>query len=59
MTDISSIFKGSRIALPSSADLRLNASTWVIDEILYDHRVDGVSEPSPDLDDQPSGWTAK
>lgn len=59
MTDISSIFKGSRITLPSSADLRLNASTWVIEEILYDNRVDGVSEPSSDPDDQPSGWVAK
>ncbi|KAF9246092.1 hypothetical protein DTO013E5_6572 [Penicillium roqueforti] len=59
MTDISQIFKGTQIALPGSADLQLNASTWVIDEKLYENRVDGVREPTSDPDEQPSGWEAK
>lgn len=59
MTDISQIFKGTQIALPGSAALRLNASTWVIDEKLYENRVDGVREPTSDPDEQPSGWEAK
>lgn len=59
MTDITQIFKGTRIDLPGSVALRLNASTWVIEEKLYENRVDGVREPTSDPDEQPSGWEAK
>ncbi|KAJ5543343.1 hypothetical protein N7461_009346 [Penicillium sp. DV-2018c] len=59
MTDITQIFKGTQIALPGSAAIRLDASTWVIDEKLYENRVDGVHKPSSHPDAQPSGWEAK
>ncbi|KAJ5550784.1 hypothetical protein N7461_005482 [Penicillium sp. DV-2018c] len=59
MTDITQIFKGTQIPLPASAALRLDASTWVIDEKLDVNRVDGVHEPSSNPGEQPSGWEAK
>ncbi|CAG8270432.1 unnamed protein product [Penicillium salamii] len=59
MTDITQIFKGTKIALPGSTALQLDASTWVIDEKLYENKVDGVHEPSSDPEEQPSSWKAK
>ncbi|CAG8424807.1 unnamed protein product [Penicillium salamii] len=59
MTDISQIYTGAQIALPSSAALGLDASTWVIDEEIYENRIDGVHEPISSPRTQPSGWIAK
>ncbi|CAG8011589.1 unnamed protein product [Penicillium salamii] len=59
MTDITQIFKGTKIALPGSTALQLDASTWVIDEKLYENKVDGMREPPFDPEDPPSVWEAK
>ncbi|CAG7931108.1 unnamed protein product [Penicillium olsonii] len=59
MADITQIFKGTQIALPSFAAIQLNASTWVIDEKLDENRVDGVHKPISDPEQQPSNWAAK
>ncbi|CAG8238818.1 unnamed protein product [Penicillium salamii] len=59
MTDISQIYTGAQIALPSSAALGLDASTWVIDEEIYENRIDGVHEPISSPRTQQSGWIAK
>ncbi|CAG7940710.1 unnamed protein product [Penicillium salamii] len=61
MTDISQIYVGAQITLPSSAALGLEARTWVIDEEVYDNRIDDVHEhmSSPSPGTMPSGWKAK
>ncbi|CAG8932181.1 unnamed protein product [Penicillium salamii] len=56
---VASIFKGTKIALPGSTALQLDASTWVIDEKLNENKVDGMREPGFDPEDPPSVWEAK